>query len=481
MMKNKVQGSAPLAALIFALVFLINPTVKVVDILPDFIACFIIVKYLTYSADRAPFFEEARAAFLKLAFLSLAKLPAFMLISYSRSENVQDYDTAVLFTLVFTVIETILLYQAITNLFSALFYLGERSDASALITPFAKDRKAKRFMTPESLRTLTLVFVTVKGALCFLPETLLLTRSVDHGAYVQAFRPMKLYPYAIVLAVTIVFIFSIAYAKRACAYMRAIKREGRVVAALDSLVSGERATELEKKMKVKSIKSTLSIFVAASFFTIEFCFDNFDGANLLPHFIYGGIILFAMLSLRHHSEVHPVSFVFSGLYCAVSATAYFLQIRFIDKYGYDALVKGELAKDAYLPVIIFSFIEFVLLVLVTISVCSSMKKLVLSHTGIEPMSTRYTSIDAEYHKRRVRGILLWCTLGIVAGATKLTDVALKYYSSLTLVAVDGGIGNVVSGAIPWFNLVVLAGAVLYIGYTLYIISSLKEDIEIKYT
>ena len=88
--------------IVLSLVFLLNPVVRVVDILPDFIACAIIVRLLYYVADRAPFFEEARADFLKLGFVSLAKIPAFFIISIARNSNTLDNDTTVLFTFVFS-------------------------------------------------------------------------------------------------------------------------------------------------------------------------------------------------------------------------------------------------------------------------------------------------------------------------------------------------------------------------------------------
>ena len=75
----------------------------------------------------------------------------------------------------------------------------------------------------------------------------------------------------------------------------------------------------------------------------------------------------------------------------------------------------------------------------------------------------------------------WGICAVIAGGTKLADVALRYYSDLTLVAVDQGIGNIVSGFLPWFNLVLLAGTALYIGYSLYFLTTIKEDVEQKYS
>ena len=477
---KRIGKGAGTGAIILALIFLINPTVKVVDILPDFIACFILAKKLGYAADRTPYFEEARISFIRLALVSLAKIPSFFIISYAKAHNVQDYDTAVLFTLVFTVIEVILLISAVKNLFLGAFYLGERTDAVALLSPFKLNKSGTRQMTPESLKMLTYVFIGVKSALCLFPEMLLLTRSVDPGAYLQVFRPMKYYPYTIVLAVIAVFVFSIIYAKRAKAYIRAIHVDGHFTSAVDSMIGEERAEELSRKCKLKSINRTLSILTVASVFTVELCFDNFYGANIIPHFIYASLLLAALVSMRHHTKIPKAAYPLSGVYCALAIAAYVVQITFIDRFGYDSLVKGAAAKEAYLPVIILSILEFLALTALSVFVILAMRRLVIAHTAIEPTSERYSSADAQHHKKRSRQAVIWGVLGIVAGLSKVLDVALKYSSNLTLVATGDGIGNVVTGLIPWFNLVVLLCSAIYIGYSLYLFSSLKEDCELKY-
>ena len=481
-MKNrKASSGTSIGLIVFALVLLINPTVRVVDIFPDFIACFIIVKQLAYAAYRAPFFEEARDAFKKIAYLSILKLPAFIIISYAKGENVQDHDTAVLFTLVFSVIETILFYKAISSLFRGIFYLGQRSSAASLISPFEVGRIFRHSMTPESLRTMSYVFIAVRSALCALPEMLLLTRSVDPGIYVQTFRPMKLYPYAIVLSVFAVLVLGIITARRITAYVRAVAREGVFVSALDSLIDEKRALEINNRVKSDSIKFMLGTFTVASCLTLELCFDNFDGANILPHFIYASVLFIGILIMRKHTRVSIPTYVLSALYIVSSAVTYFKQIWFIDEYGYSSLIKGKIPKEEYLPVIICAIIEFLLLAALTAFMVAAMRRLAVEHTAISPDSERYTDVDREYHKAKMRGAALWGVFAVIAGATKLADVALRYYSDLTLVSVDNGIGNVVSGLIPWFNLVLLAGSALYIGYSIYFFGTLKEDVEQKYS
>lgn len=467
--------------IIFAIVCLVNPTVKVVDIFPDFIACFILTKYLAYPAVRSPYFEEARLAFSRLALLSILKLPAYYLITFARSNNVQDYDTGALVTLVFTVIEAALLFSAVNNIFSAIFYLGERADAPSLITPFPLNRKKTRFMPVESLKRLSFVFVTVKALACFLPEMLLLTQSTDPGIHLQIFRPMRYYPYAIILAVAATLIFSIIYAKRACALVRTVAAEGKLRSAIDSLADETRLIEIRGKEKIRAVSSTLFLFTVSAALSFELCFDNFGGINLLPHFIYGALIIASLISAKGHTRVHPVCYVTAALYTLVAAVTYFTTVSFVDSYGYSELVDSAAAKNAYLPVIICSIIEFALLVVMLVLVGTVIRRIALVHAGADESSPNYSETDRRYNKKMSLGVRVLTALGIFAGLTKLADAVFKYFSTLKLVATDGGIGNVVMGLIPWFNTVIFIAALAYFGYTLYFLSSIKEDVELKYS
>ena len=78
--------------LIFAAILLFNPNVNVIDPLPDFIAYFIIARLLIFAENDAPYFAEARSAFLRLGYLNLAKLPALLLIVSIRRVNTLDND-----------------------------------------------------------------------------------------------------------------------------------------------------------------------------------------------------------------------------------------------------------------------------------------------------------------------------------------------------------------------------------------------------
>ena len=120
-MKNKTNRAYGL--LIFSLVLLFNPTSNLVDILPDFVAWFILARLVERAADSAAYFEEARRSFVRLGWFNIAKIPAFLLAFVIKSQNAMDNDVMVLASFTFAVCELVLIIPAINNIFAALFHL----------------------------------------------------------------------------------------------------------------------------------------------------------------------------------------------------------------------------------------------------------------------------------------------------------------------------------------------------------------------
>lgn len=494
-MTKKLCEKAPTRVfpLILSLIILANPVVRLVDVFPDFIACFIIAKYLEYASHRAPFFEEARSDFIKLGIINLLKIPANAIIVVARSGNVADFDIIVLFSFTFSVIEAIVAIIAINNLFAAFFYLGERSDNTALITPFKISKKREKTMSPEALKLLWIAFTVIKAASCALPEMCLLTRSVDTGSNIKVFRPQALYPYAIVLGVTVVIVLAIISVRRTAKYVRAIMCDGLMKSALDGMIEESRLDELTKKIKVKRMKSALSILAIASLFTLEVRFDNWNDVNLFPGFIFGFVMLIAVFKLSEYASTRRGATISSLVFCAVSAVRWFVEIHFLDNYGYDSLVKSEVAKDAYLSVIITSAIECVAFIVFTVFISLVLISFVQNNSGISPEHINATHDNASFKQNLKTKVYIFAAFSAFTSIIKLVWVVLRYNASYTFVATDDGIEGIggldsidgisaiTASALPWFNIVVIAAAALFIGYSFYLASELKEEVELKYS
>ncbi len=465
--------------IILALAILVNPVVRVADVLPDFIACLLLIRALGYAADRAPFFEEARNGLLNLGIVSLAKIPAFMIISLARGGNTLDNDTSVLFTFVFSFIEAIILFGIINNIFAGLFYLGERSSLASAIRPFALSEKRERKASPESLRSFAFVFVAIRAALTALPEMLLLTRSTDGGK--GAVNPMALYPYSIVLSIIAVLVLGLILAKRGCAYIRAIRDDGSFFRAIDALIDAERADEVEKRIANKRMRAALTTLIIAAFVTVELRVDNLSSVNIVPHFILGLALMLGVYLVGKYTDGNRYAFIGAAAYTALGVASFILEIVFTDKYGFGALVRDGAARDAYIPIIVVAVLELCALSATFLFLARGLVEFSRRHTGLDPESDRYGRHERQLHEDIKKRIILYGASGILVGTVKLLDVIFRYFSDRTYVALEDTIGTVVSGLVPWFGLVMVIISGVHIGIAMYVLGGLKNEVESKYS
>ena len=476
---NEKKAVMPRAFLVLATVFLTNPTVNIFDYLPDVIGYLIIACALSYLRYRAPFFEEARRAFLWLGAVSAAKIPSYIIMVYVRGQNVGDNDIKSLFTFVFTVIETVLLINALKNLFDALSYLGQRSDAASLISPFPLSKDGRKSYTPERLQIMLYAFVICKAALTALPEMLLLTRGVESSNYHKVFNVAKLYPYVIIAAVVTVLVWGIIVTRRVSKYLSAIYAEGRMLSAADSLIGDERREELSKRLTVRYIKTTLSLFIAASACAVDIRFDNLEQINLLPDIIFGILIIIAIARLSKQIKGTRCAVISGIVFCVAYAAEYVLEILFLTRHGYGSLVLSKLAKADYIPVMVSGGIAFLSLAVLMAACAKLLNRYIEQYTGIDSHSKGYSRTDAEYHRTMKRRAAVWCGLGIFCFLTKLCNTVFRYFSSATHVATDVGLGTVTTGLVPWFGIVVTLSCIAFFGYGVYFFNGLKEDTELK--
>ena len=466
--------------LVFAITFLANPCVNVFDYLPDFVGYFIIAASLSYYAPRVPHFEEARTGFLRLACVSLAKIPSYFFMVMIRGQNTIDNDIKSLFTFSLTAIETVLLLGAIKQLFEAFSYLGQRGNATALIKDFPLSRKGKRTSNPDRLRNFCYFFALYKFAATAFPEMLLLTKTVDAGNYYKVFNVAKLYPYVIILAVVSVFVLGIILTKRFSRFIGAIHAQGLMRSSVELMLDDLAKENLNKKLKINKISVTLTLILVASFFTADINLDNLFSIDAVPNFIFGILILLASIRLSSLVESTKYITAAAALYSAAAMVAYYFQIRFMTEFGYE-LLTTSFAKADYINVIVTASVEFVVYVVLMVLTAMALSRLALAHTGLDVGHPHYSRIDADYHKKMKRDVGIWFAIGTLAGAAKLADTVLHYFTDITLVAVENDIGIVTSGLIPWFSLVVFGSTVLFICYSLYLFGTLKEEVAIKYS
>ncbi len=152
--KNDIQQKKRLGFgyFIAAAVFIANPCLNIVDILPDFFGYAFLLKGLTKWADLCPNVRDALPGLSKLRWVMLLKLFAAFLVP------LVDNTYVLLFTFSFAVLELIFALPVAFRIFDGTEYFGTRFDGKNV------------FRGLKAARSLTAVFFIVKSLFCLFPE-----------------------------------------------------------------------------------------------------------------------------------------------------------------------------------------------------------------------------------------------------------------------------------------------------------------------
>ena len=474
--KKKSMRTLRYKWLAFAFVMLFNPNIQLIDLLPDFIGFFILAKFLEKAADAAPYFEEAREAFLKLGFVNLFKFPALILVRAVRSHNTLDNDILALMTLVFAVLEIIYLIPAIKNLFDALSYLGERGNAESLI-------KSDSLISTDALRSFTLAFAILKSLLYTLPEFLKLTRSVEIGTTTSMLTGSRYYPWAVVASLLIGFVFGGIWLSRILRYSKRIKLEGKFYSSLESLADENSYAAYEKRVTERSRNRVFLMFILAAVCSVDLTFSDFNSINLLPAFVFGLLFTLGLMGLVKHngSKKMRIPVLVSGiLYNAVAIVKYVYTFKFLDNYGYSELLydANTEAVKLYKAVEILAIFEVVLYLALALLFYILMKQYADTHLGHFNDSSS-ESIKSSYYKGINKKTITLSAIASLVGILSFINVFVNgsvkiLFSNPTDVTMPA----LIVPNLPWFSLLVTAAVIAYAFYSVYYFNFIKEEMSV---
>ena len=479
--------------LILCFVLLANPNISVIDIMPDFIAWFILARLFTPAADSSPYFEEARAGFSKLGWINLGKIFGFMLIIYVKGKDSSDNNIFPLVSFAFAALELIYLIPALRNMFNALFYLGERTEATALISPLPTKKqrgisrtddpsykstgKAPVFITVESVRDFTYFFFIVKTVLYFLPDMFLLSKTTERGYYISI---SKEYPGVLLASLAFTILLAVLWFRRIKKYLDRVYEQDKFSSALKSMQSSGSEERYEVKIKHRSMLFSLTILSVATLFSIEVAMDNWSGINVLPSFIYGSLLLIAYHLISKHSNPKKAAYITGLSFIAISFTAYALTISFLSRYDYSDIAEYQGARGLYTAISILSVLELIVLIALLTFITLLLNRFVIANTGISVTSDRYSTLDKEFHKSLIRRNYIFLALGIISAAVKAAEVFINGTTQIIFTdPSDVEMPTIIASDAPWFGLIVAVAALIHIGYTFYLVSSLKDEIRSK--
>ena len=132
------------------------------------------------------------------SWINLAKVPAALLMMYVAGIDTEERGMITVFAFGFAVLEWLFVIPAFRAMFEGFTLLGEREGVYAAFRVKGTGRDV------DHLALLTVVFLLVKGACSFLPETVFLSTFFHNGSLSpNAVNPVSFYPALAILGVLI--------------------------------------------------------------------------------------------------------------------------------------------------------------------------------------------------------------------------------------------------------------------------------------
>ena len=476
-----MKQNAKYSLITLAIVLLANPAINIIDIMPDFIAFFILARLIGRADRIVPYFAETKSALIKLGIISLCRIPA-TLIMFANMRTGRDI--LPLFTLIFAVLEVIFLVSAVKNGFNALFYLGERKGNGALIAPIklSEDKNGKAVTLSTSLLcTITHFFAVAKVVVPVLPELCMLTFSSD----LTTKRARSIYPIAIIASVSLILVFGIVWGHMCRKYVKSVREGSDIGEMLNEIAGEEKMLRIEKELSVRGMLLGSVMLFIATIATIDLSFDDvLGGLDLVPHFLF---VIFAFLAARRlfgksgavMGYLVPASAILAGVLGIVQQI---FHIRFTDSYELRDLVDYAAAKEAYMPVMLFAVLETAALLLLIGAMIYCFVGFVKKNIGVSPLSERYSASDRSFHKEIItKGIVIFSGWGLTFIINAL-DICLCGSPKLIFTDVSDVTKPIIAAsALPWLPTLATFISIGLIIFAYMFTSELREDIKLKYT
>ena len=446
--------------LIAAALFLFNPNVNIVDVLPDCIGYLFILRAIAGVSDLVPHFEEAKAAFRRLFWFALIRIPATFMVLGSATKNAEIY---ALSALAFGVVELVFLFPAVRELFAGFDYIGERFGTPATVSP--KSSAACRACY---------IALAAKPILAFLPELTL----VAYDEHVTSTISLAVFrPHFTVIGCAIGVGFGIYFLCTFIPFGRALGRDEEL-AYLLSAVRQDYEAPLRGIAHMRRIRFAMGAMIAGAACMLDL---YFDGINYLPNALgFAAFILFAVALLPMTKRAIPMILcAAAGLVCSV--LTYTKRATFFEEYGYHLLGRSKGADELYTSLSLSSAMEAGLLIATCVAAVCVLWSVIRDHTGYRADNVNNYSKHLSLHAALRRLAVVWAVLGSLTATTISLNIFLRRITEKVEMNPEYSTTPGVMPLYGWFWLIPCILCLLWTAFSLYFASAVNTETEQKYT
>lgn len=430
---------------IAAIIFLVNPCLNVVDVLPDFFGYLFLLRGISKWADLCLAMRGAVANISRLRWFMLLKIVSIFLLTL-------DKGMPVLLTFSFAVIELIYLLPAIGKIFDGMDYFATRFDSKSPT------------VNVSSVRSITYIFFIGKAALTLLPELCSLS-SFEYSGLVTAGPQIDFADFKNLFIVTNLFfttLLGILWLVNILPYIRRIATDTpfltRILTEYNEEIADDRNLFLRRRSSSAMITAT-----AALVFLPNMWMDNF---SIIPNFAVGIFILASYFYIKKIGKPSKLLPPFAILSVIVGIASFVLNIVFEVIHGIGIVIHRPDAFDAmrfFNYTRILAVFDYILLGVCIVLLFKGLREIVMNLLTPAPTDDpRIASMNAASVKEMKLKLIVGMAEMIVSLVLNLAYILLR--------------ANI-HDAFWLIPFIVTVGSIIYVGVTL---KDFRDKIDFKY-
>ena len=272
-----------LVLLFTALIFLINPSIAVFDLLPDFFAWVIILKLIGKAKYLSVKMSIGAEYALKAAWVGFARIVAFFLIPYV------DGTMELTFTFVFCILELVWGIPAIKAIIDGVTELSELYGGTEAYKPLFK-------LKSEGIRTIKLLsvwFWSLKAVFNLVPEFFELSGQ-SSDVLSEGVRPLISFkPLAYYFTIGLTLVFGIVLALFAIAFFKRVYSDKPMLERINAVYTEKYVETGIHNARV--VISSLMLITVAGLFVFSLMLDSM---NVMPRFLFPLLVLYSLKGIK---------------------------------------------------------------------------------------------------------------------------------------------------------------------------------------
>ena len=403
--------------LILSLIFLFNPIVSVIDILPDFIGYLFLLKFfhtMSYTNDNV---NDLCKSIKILSLITGIKVLTLLLMPTLAALDQSMY---LVFSFAFSILECVFVIPLINKLFDAFSYIALYESN----TKCANNARIKNF---------TIATFVARLVLAALPDFTFL--SISNGVDTQTgINFLQFRPVLFVLSTIISLIVGIVWLVFVIKYV-------------NSLFTKETLKLLKEDYSQRSIgrgllflsrdsMSYLTVLCVASALVVDF---NLNLVNILLDSVFSIIvtIVLVLMSVKDYYKeklMLVVIGILSIFHLAVDITLTVKAINFFDKYNLESILRVSQAEDMYLSMCTYAAMSAILfIVIVFLSVLSlykSAQSSLLANSGLFTFASR-EALSEEFKRDTKRNMTYLLIFSVIAGLVYCCYIFFRHLLPIT--------------------------------------------------